>query len=265
MRIYISADIEGVTGVTHWDETDIGKPGYEAARRQLVAEVRAACAGAAEAGAQEILVKDAHDTGRNLTPVDIPPGARLLRGWTGHPLAMVEELDSSFTGLVLVGYHAPAGSVGSPLAHSLSTRLHALTLNGEPASELRLAAYSAAYVGVPLLFVSGDEEICDEARRLNPALGTFAVKRGVGGATLSVDAERAVAGIRDGVAAAVARDPQQGKIGLPPQFTVEVTYRDHPQAHRASFYPGATLPTPRTVGFETPDFMEVLRFLLFAA
>ncbi len=265
MRIYLSADIEGVTGVTHWDETDIGKAGYEAARCQLAAEVRAACAGAAAAGAQEILVKDAHDTGRNLTPSDIPPGARLLRGWTGHPLAMVEELDSSFTGLVLVGYHAPAGSPGSPLAHSLSTRLHALELNGEPASELRLAAYSAAYVGVPLLFVSGDEETCREAKALNPRIGTFATKRGVGGATVSMDAGGAIAGIRDGVAAALTGDPQQRTIALPKRFSVEVAYRDHPQAARASFYPGASLRGPRTVALETADFLEVLRFLLFVA
>ncbi|MBC7220353.1 M55 family metallopeptidase [Candidatus Bipolaricaulota bacterium] len=264
MKVYISADIEGVTGVTHWDETDIGKPGYEAARCQLAAEVRAACAGAAAAGAQEILVKDAHDTGRNLTPSDIPPGARLLRGWTGNPLAMVEELAPSFAGLLLVGYHAPAGSPGSPLAHSLSTRLHALELNGEPASELRLAAYSAAYVGVPLVFVSGDEETCREAEALCPGIATFAVKRGVGGATVSVDAERAMAGIRDGVAAALT-GTRPGVIALPERFAVEVVFRDGPAAYRASFYPRASLRGAQTVAFEATDFLEVLRFLLFVA
>ncbi len=263
MKVYISADIEGVTGVTHWDETDIGKPGYEASRSQMAAEVRAACEGAAKAGAREILVKDAHDTGRNLTPADIPTGARLLRGWSGHPLAMVEELDRSFTGLVLVGYHAPAGSAGSPLAHSMALRLHALEINGQPASELRLAVYSAAYVGVPVLFVSGDEETCAEAHRLNPRIGSLAVKRGVGGATVSLDAERAVAGIRDGVTASLAGDLQLCRISLPNRFAVEVTYRDHPSAYRASLYPGASLRGARTVALETPDFMEVLRFLLF--
>lgn len=265
MKVYISADIEGVSGVTHWDETEIGKPGYERFRTQMAAEVRAACEGAARAGATEILVKDAHDTGRNLTPADLPAGARLLRGWTSHPLAMVEELDPSFTGLVLVGYHAPAGAVGNPLAHSLSTRLHALEINGRPASELLLAAYGAALVGVPLLFVSGDEETCAEAQKLNPEIGTFAVKRGARGATVSLAAERAVAGIRDGVAAALTRDPKLGRLSLPNQFSVEVTYRDHPSAYRASFYPGASLRSPRTVGFETSDFMEALRFLLFVA
>ncbi len=263
MRIYISADMEGVTGVTHWDETDIGKPGYEAFRGQMAAEVRAACEGALGSGATEILVNDAHDTGRNLTPADLPPGVQLLRGWTSHPLMMVEELDRSFAGLVLVGYHAPAGSTGSPLAHSMAMRLHALEINGQPASELRLATYSAAYVGIPVLFVSGDEETCTEAQRLNPRIGALAVKRGVGGATASLDAERAVAGIRDGVAAALTRDPKLCEVALPSQFEVEVTYRDHPSAYRASFYPGASLRGARTVALETPDFMEVLRFLLF--
>lgn len=263
MKVYISADIEGITGVTHWDETEVGKPGYESSRTQMAAEVRAACEGAATAGAREILVKDAHDTGRNLTPADLPPGTQLLRGWSGHPLAMIEELEPSCAGVVLVGYHAPAGSAGSPLAHSMAMRLHALEINGQPASELRLAAYSAAYVDVPVLFVSGDEETCAEAQRLNPRIGSLAVKRGVGGATVSVDSERAVAGIRDGVAAALTRDPQLCRLSLPNQFSVEVTYRDHPSAYRASFYPGASLRGARAVAFETPDFMEVLRFLLF--
>lgn len=265
MKIYISADMEGVAGVTHWDETEVGKPGYEQFRTQMAAEVRAACEGATRAGATEILVNDAHDTGRNLTPADIPAAARLLRGWTSHPLAMVEELDPSFTGLVLVGYHAPAGSAGTPLAHSMSSQLHALEINGRPASEFLLAAYGAGLVGVPLLFVSGDEATCAEAQELNPGIGTFAVNRGAGGATVSLAAERAVAGIRDAVAAALTRDPNTCRISLPDKFALEVRYRDHPSAYRASFYPRASLISPRTVGFETSDFMEVLRFLLFVA
>lgn len=265
MKVYISADLEGVTGVTHWDETDVGKPGYEAARAQMAAEVRAACEGARRAGATEILVKDAHDTGRNLRPADLPPGTELLRGWSGHPLAMVEALDRSFAGVVLVGYHAPAGSAGSPLAHTLATRLHALEINGRPVSELLLAVWSGAYAGVPVVFVSGDEETCAEARRLNPAIGAFAVERGVGGSTVSVDAERALVGIRDGVSAALAGDPARCRVSLPQEFAVELTYRDGPAAYRASFYPGASLRSPRTVGFRASDFLEVLRFLLFVA
>ncbi|QAA77120.1 MAG: D-aminopeptidase dipeptide-binding protein DppA [Candidatus Bipolaricaulis sibiricus] len=264
MKVYISADIEGVAGATHWDETDVGKPGYEATRAQMAAEVRAACEGARRAGAQEILVNDAHDTGRNLTPADMPAGTELLRGWTGHPLALVEGLDRSFTGLVLVGYHAPAGSAGSPLAHSMALRLHSLEINGAPASEVRLAAYSAAYVGVPLVFVSGDEETCREAEALRSGIATFAVKRGVGGATVSVDAERAVVGIRDGVAAALAAT-LPGVVALPERFAVEVVFRDGPAAYRASFYPRASLRGARTVAFEATDFLEVLRFLLFVA
>ncbi|HPD07035.1 MAG TPA: M55 family metallopeptidase [Candidatus Bipolaricaulis sp.] len=265
MKVYVSADIEGIAGVTHWDETEIGKVGYEAARRQLAAEVWAACEGAAEAGAREILVKDAHDTGRNLTPADLPPGTELHRGWGSHPLAMVEGLDPSFAGLILVGYHAPAGSAGSPLAHTLSPQLHALTINDHPAAELLLVAYSAAYVGVPLLFVSGDAETCAEAQRLNPHIVTTAVKRGVGGATVSLDAGRAVEGIRTGVAAALTGDPTRCRIPLPKKFSVEMTYRDHPRAYRASFYPGASLTEPRSVRFAASDFLDVLRFLLFAA
>ena len=72
MKIYISADIEGVTGVTHWDETDLGKGESSLFREQMTAEVVAACEGALQAGATEIWVKDAHDSARNIIASRLP-------------------------------------------------------------------------------------------------------------------------------------------------------------------------------------------------
>ena len=90
MKIYISADIEGVTGVTHWDETDLTKGEYNQFREQMTAEVVAACEGALEAGATEIWVKDAHDSARNIIAAKLPQAAKLIRGWSGHPFIMVQ-------------------------------------------------------------------------------------------------------------------------------------------------------------------------------
>ena len=71
-RIFISSDIEGTCGICHWDETLLGKPDYEPFRRQMTAEVRAACEGAFAGGCDDILVKDAHDSARNLLPAELP-------------------------------------------------------------------------------------------------------------------------------------------------------------------------------------------------
>src|SRR5512135_3300506 len=104
MKIFLSADIEGITGVTHWDETELSHEENAAAREQMTAEVAAACEGALEAGATEIWVKDSHDTGRNLIAARLPPEARLIRGWSGHPFQTLTQLDHTFQAVLLVGY-----------------------------------------------------------------------------------------------------------------------------------------------------------------
>ena len=96
MKIFISADIEGVTGITDWAEADMAHADNAQFRERMTAEVMAACEGALQAGATEIVVKDAHWTGRNILAERLPRQARLLRGWSGHPYSMVQGLDRSF-------------------------------------------------------------------------------------------------------------------------------------------------------------------------
>ena len=119
MKIYISADIEGVTGITSWDEADLEHRANAEFRERMTAEVIAASEGALEAGASELLIKDSHATGRNLIAEDLPPEARLIRGWSGHPYGMVQGIDDSFAAAVFVGWHAAGGTGGNPLAHTL--------------------------------------------------------------------------------------------------------------------------------------------------
>ena len=110
MKIYMSADIEGITGVTHWDETELSKAESVVPREQMTAEVVAACEGAIQAGATEIWLQDAHGTGRNIIAARLPQEVRLIRGWSGHPFEMLQELDDTFQGVILIGYHSRAGA-----------------------------------------------------------------------------------------------------------------------------------------------------------
>jgi D-amino peptidase len=109
----------------------------------MTAEVVAACEGAIAAGAAEILLKDAHGSGRNILGSRLPECVRLIRGWSGHPLCMVQELDDSFDGIVFLGYHSKGGTDGNPLAHTLSLKVHRLAINGETASELLMHSLAA--------------------------------------------------------------------------------------------------------------------------
>ena len=111
MKVYLSADIEGTAGITTWPEAEMHDPNYPEHREKMTREVLAACDGAIAAGAKDILIKDAHDTGRNILQADLPECARLIRGWSGHPFSMVQELDATFDAAMLLGYQrmAPAG------------------------------------------------------------------------------------------------------------------------------------------------------------
>lgn len=265
MKVYISADIEGVTGVTHWDETDIAKPENREFRKQMTAEVAAACQGAVNAGADEIWVKDAHASGRNILAAELPQEARLVRGWSGHPFMMMQELDATFDAVVMIGYHARAGADGNPLAHTLSGKVDSIRVNGRYASEFLISAYTAAYRDVPVVFASGDRGLCEEAAALNPAMATTAVKSGAGQSTVNIHPALALQQIQDGVERALKGPLEACRIALPAIFSVEVRYQHHAEATRAGYFPGATLTSPFTIEFSSENYFEVLRLLLFTA
>jgi len=265
MKVYISADIEGITGVTHWDEADLHKEDSKVFREQMTAEVTAACEGALQAGATEIWIKDAHDTGRNLIASKLPKEVSLIRGWTGHPLMMVQELNDSFAAVMMVGYHSRAGAGTSPLAHTMTGKLAHISLNGRYASEFLIHAYAAAWLQIPVAFVSGDKGLCDEVAQLNPCITTVAVKEGIGEATVNIHPELAASRIRDAAAGALRGPVVDCQIPLPSQFVVEIGYRDHYHARACGFYPGASQKDATTVQFGSDSYFEVMRFLLFAA
>jgi len=263
MKVYISADIEGVTGATHRDETILSKTGYSELREQMTAEVVAACEGALAAGASEVWVKDAHDSGRNLLAPRLPHPVRLIRGWSGHPFQMVQELDRGFGALVMIGYHSRAGAGTSPLAHTMTGEVAHLRINDRFASEFLLHGYAGATVGVPVAFVSGDQGLCQEIAAINPAIRTVAVQEGIGASSLSIHPEVATGRIREGVQKALSGDLSACQLPLPDRFELEVCFRSAAAAYRAGFFPGFRQVDATTICLETPDYFEVLRALLF--
>jgi D-amino peptidase len=264
MKVFISADIEGITGVTDWNETELGHAEYEAARQQMTAEVAAACEGALYAGASEVWVKDSHDSARNLIAARLPKETRLVRGWSGHPFMMLQGLDDTFQAVMQVGYHSGAGAGRSPLEHTLTGNVWRIHLNGRSVSEFYIDACTAAYVGVPLVFISGDQGICDEAGTLNPHITTVAVKQGIGNATVSIHPDVAVSRIRDGVAQALSGELNLCRLNLPGKFTLQIEYRRQAHATQWSYFPGVQRVDATTIQLETTDYFDVLRLLSFA-
>jgi D-amino peptidase len=263
MKIYISADIEGITGVTHWDEATKNNPDYTEFQEQMTAEVAAACEGALEAGASEIWVKDAHATARNLIASMLPKEVKLIRGWSQHPFSMVQDLEESHDALLMIGYHSKAGSDANPLVHTISGKTSLVQINNHRASEFLVHAYAAALKEVPLVFLSGDEGICTDAKALISQIATVAVKRGIGDSTINIHPQLAVEKIRDAVQRALKGNLSSCLIALPDHFHVEIRYRDHVDAYHASFFPGVKLEEPYLLTFESDDYFEVLRLFSF--
>jgi len=263
MKIYISADIEGITGIVNWDEATRWKPDYPPFGAEMLKEVQAACEGANDGGAKEIWIKDAHGVGRNLSFNGLPKNTKLIRAFSGHPFCMMQEIDETFDAVLMVGYHSYASSSESPLAHTLETDLAYMKINGNYASEFLINAYTASMVGVPVVFVSGDIGLCNHVKEINQNITTVGVNQGVGGSVISAHPDQVFEDIKKGVKKALSKDIKECKLTLPEWFEVELSFIDHTKAYKGAFYPNIKKISSTNLFFETSDYFEVLRMLSF--
>lgn len=267
MKIYISSDMEGITNVVSWEEVEYGSYAYDCARQQMTREVNAVCETIMNFEHSEILVKDAHATGKNLLTDKLPHCVKTHRSWSRDPFVMMTGIDKTFDACILTGYHDAAYRNGNPLAHTMSeTKYQWLTLNKTPLSEMMLNAYIAAYHEVPVIMVTGDRGVCDLAIDLLPNVKCVSVKECVGGGCTSVHPDEAIdrmAKVTQEALKAFKAAPDTFKLQLPNYFIMEICFRNHPDAHKASFYPGAEKLDAHTVRFATEDFYKVLQFFYF--
>ena len=264
MKVYISADMEGITGVTNWEEVDHNKSAYAQFQKQMSLEVAAACEGVICAGAKEILVKDAHYSGRNILPKYLPKRVKIIRGWSGHPYSMLQEINSRFDALMFIGYHSRAGSGGNPLAHTMSSaKIERIMLNDREASELLLHGTIASKYHVPLTFVSGDSVICREAKDISPNIVTHSTMHGVGDSTISLQPELSINIIKKKAEQSLDGDLRKCIWANPSRFKLIIKYMKHVDAYKASQYPGARMLSPKSVCYEDKDYDNIMRFILF--
>jgi len=179
LKILIAADMEGISGVTTWDQVTAGKPDYERFRRIMTGDVNAAIRGAFEGGAKEVFVTDGHASGSNILVEELDPRASLNSG-SPSPLSMVQGVDEAH-GVIFVGYHARAGSPEGILDHTWSSRTVAnVWLNDILVGEYGLNAAVAGHFGAPVLMVTGDQTACAQAVELLGDLEAVVVKHATG-------------------------------------------------------------------------------------
>ncbi len=183
MKVYISVDIEGATGIVSFSQC--GRPSsehydYGFARRMLTHDVNAAIRGARRAGATEIVVKDAHATCKNLLIDELEPDTQLISGYGSGRDGMMDGIDSSFSAAFLVGYHGMAGAMHALMDHALIGGLHQFWINGRLAGEIAVSAAVAGFYGVPTVLVTSDQIACAEAEADVPRIRTYTTKEGLG-------------------------------------------------------------------------------------
>ena len=203
MRHFLITDLEGPAGVDSWSQTREGEgPAKTAAMRLLTAEVNAVLEGILAADpAGEVTVWDGHGTG-GILAAKLDPRARFL----ARPAPLRESLAAGADALYFVGQHAMAGTPGAPLCHTYSSRTVAeYRLNGVPAGEFSCRAALAGEMGVPTVFLGGDDRAVEEARAVVPAIVGVATKAGLGiQAAGHLRPEESCARLRTGAAAAAA-------------------------------------------------------------
>ena len=263
MKLFISADIEGTTGITLWDETINGNSRYAYFADQMTREVAAACEGAMAAGATEILVKDAHDSACNLIPRMLPQEVRLFRGWGGDIQSMMAGLERGYDGVFFTGYHSAAGMNTNPLSHTMNTKNNYVRINGMIAPELMINSLTAAWLGVPVRLVTGDKGLCDWMKAVNPNIETVAVSEGCGRGSISIHPDKAIRLIREAAERAMSKPAADCMFPLPDHFHVEISFKEHFRAKNSGNYPGVKQTGPATIEYDADDYRDVLTMINF--
>lgn len=261
VKVYISADMEGIGGVSTWDvQAHASGREYEKFCRIMTEEVNAAVNGAFDAGATEVLVSDSHGDGQNIDVELLDRRARLIRAWP-RPLGMMQGIDSTFAAVVFVGYHASEGQGTAILAHTNTGRL-IIKLNDVEVPEAGFNGAIAGDLGVPVVFVSGDQTIGEQSKQLFGSIETVAVKQAIGfqaGVMMHPEESRRL--IRAGVKRGVERraDIKPYRVTKPVQL--EMTFFDILNAEMVSYLPGVRRPRGNVVVFTAKDMVEACKFL----
>jgi len=258
LKVFISVDMEGVTGVVNVDDASRGGKDYDYFRQTMTREANAAIEGALAAGATDIVVRDSHGSALNLLPEMLNRNSRLLRDWSEGPMVMMEGIDASYDAAVFVGYHARAGTPDGVLDHTSSGNVTDVSVNGISMPETGYNALMAGHYGVPVVFVAGDQAVVDQATELLGNIETVAVKEGIGAAALNLHPEVAREKIRAGVERALRNLDDYEPYRLNAPYTLVLTLKTEQNIYRGSLYPGAERTGDWEITYVGDDVLDIM-------
>jgi D-amino peptidase len=263
-KVYISVDMEGISGVVGDDQTSAGQPEYGRSRKLMAEDANAAIRGAFDGGATEVVVNDSHGSQRNLLPEDLDPRARLIsHSFKRH--GMVEGLDETFDAVIFVGYHAKADSPRGLFAHTGSGVVKDVQVNGRSAGEGGLNTLMAHWYGVPVVMITGDDVAIEQQKEWTPSVRGVVVKRAIN--MRAVEARPLAEARREIQAAATEAVAASKKPARPSEaergqgYRVRMQLRNFTIPEVATAFSEIKLVAPDTVEFSRTTMPEAYRII----
>jgi D-amino peptidase len=262
MKILIAADMEGITGVVHWNQVMPGNADYPRFRKLMTEDINAAIRGAFAGGATTVTVTDGHNDGRNILIEELDPRALLTSG-SPAPLSMVNSVDDGVNGVMYVGYHARMGAINGILDHTWSDeRVSGLWINERAFGEAGLNGAVCGHFDVPIIMASGDQTLCAEVREFfGNEIETAQVKKAV--SRMSAEclppaqsaklieevAKRSVINLKS------SKAPKPFKVSSP--IKMELEFEQSDMADKASYMPHAKRTLDRRVEYTANDIITI--------
>lgn len=262
MKLFVSVDMEGITGLPDYTFVDSSKHNYERSRRIMTQETNAIIEGALAKGATEILINDSHSKMNNILVDELHPEASLITGDL-KAYSMVQSLDNTYDGAIFAGYHARAGMPGV-MSHSMIFGVRTMYVNDVEVGELGLNAYVAGYHGVPVILVAGDDGAAKDAEALIPNITTAVVKESISrSAVKTLTPTKAHALLKEKVAEAIDNIGNVAPLVPPEKPILRIEFTNYGQAEWAALMPGTEIEDGTTiVKFEAKDILEAYRAML---
>jgi D-amino peptidase len=253
LSVFISVDMEGISGVTSGIECSSRGPDYDYFRKIMTLETNAAIEAAIDSGAEKIVVRDGHGAKTNIIPGLLHRKAKLVRGVTERPENMMLGIDDTFDAVMFIGYHAKAGTKDGILAHTSSGNVIDLSVNGVSLPEGGYNALIAGLHDVPVVFVAGDNWICDQMTDLLGEVVTCETKIGYGTAEIGLHHEEVYDLIKKGASDALSDLSRFKPYKLTPPYTMILKVKREKEP-----YSGAKKTGDGVFEFTSSDFLEVM-------
>jgi D-amino peptidase len=264
LKIFISADMEGVVGAVTGEQLSPGGFEYERFRAFMTEEVNAAIDAARAAGATEFVIADAHGNGQNLLIERLPDDVTVIRSWP-RALSMMAGIDDSFDGVIFLGYHTSTANMRGVRAHTMSSAsITSVRLNGIEMTEGSMNAAIAGHFGVPVILVSGDDAAVAENQVLIGDVEGAVVKWAKGfHAAESLTPEAAYEVIRTRTASAISRIDQFQPYVLETPIELELSLKNYRPIEVLGYLPNVERINSHTIRFTGDDMLEISNFLTF--